>query len=278
MNRQDVLQGREQARAVRRAARENRWPGSTRGAAPGQVQCNIVILPGADAINFAAWCKLNPSVAPVIARTQPGNPFLPDLGEDLDLRVDLPSYRLFEHGKDIGEVDDIRALWQPDWQGFAFGCSFSLEDALRARGVPLEYEHRGFGGAIYLTNVMTEACGPYAGPLVVSMRPIAETYAENAVALCQRFPSLHGAPVHVGDPAAIGIDLNQPLQSLGDISVLPGETPVFWACGVTTQYVIQRARPSSAITHVSARMLVTDLRVDDLEITRLPHELTTEHA
>lgn len=259
-------QGREQARAVRQAARENRWPGSTRGAAPSQVQCNLVILPGADAVGFAAWCERNPSVAPIIARTQPGDPFLPGLGDDIDLRVDLPAYQLFENGEDAGQADDIRDLWQPDWQGFAFGCSFSLEDALRAGGIPLDYEQRGFGGAIYLTNVATEACGAYAGPLVVSMRPIFAAHAAAAVALCRRFPSLHGAPVHVGDPASIGVDLDRPLQSLGEISVLPGETPVFWACGVTTQYVIQQARPRRAVTHVSARMLVTDLRIDEMEV------------
>lgn len=260
------LKGSQQAQAVRRAARENRWPGTTRGAAPGQVQCNVVILPGEDAAKFAKWCERNPSVAPIIARTEPGNPLLPTLGNDIDLRIDLPAYRLFENGEDAGEADDIRNLWQPDWQGFAFGCSFSLEDALRAGGIPLDYEQRGFGGAIYLTNLETNSSGPYSGPLVVSMRPIPAAYAAEAVALCRRFPSLHGAPVHVGDPAAIGIELDRPLQSLGDISVLNSETPVFWACGVTTQYVIQRARPSRAVTHVSSRMLVTDLRVQDLEI------------
>ncbi len=115
------------------------------------------------------------SVGRACPRTDaPGDPFLPGLGEDIDLRIDLPAYRLFENGEDVGEADDIRALWQPDWQGFAFGCSFSLEDALRAGGIPLDYEHRGFGGAIYLTNVATKALRRLCGPLVVSMRPLPE--------------------------------------------------------------------------------------------------------
>ena len=231
------------------------------------MQCNVAILPGAEAAAFAAWCELNPSVAPIIAQTLPGDPFLPVLGEDIDLRIDLPAYRLFENGEDVGEAGDIQSLWEPDWQGFAFGCSFSLEDALRAGGIPLDYERRGFGGAIYLTNIATKACGAYAGPLIVSMRPIPETHAAATLRLCERFPKLHGAPVHVGDPASIGIDLNRPLQSLGEPSVVGSETPVFWACGVTTQYVIQHARPRRAVTHVSARMLVTDLHIDDMEIS-----------
>jgi uncharacterized protein YcsI (UPF0317 family) len=247
--------------AVRQAAKDNLWVGSTRGAAPGYVQCNVVILPGADAADFLGWCEQNRAVAPILAYSSPGSPALPELGAGIDIRCDLPAYRVFENGVDGGERSDIKSLWRDDWQAFAFGCSFSLEDALRSEGVPLAYEQRGFGGAIYMTNIATQRCRGYGGPLVVSMRPIHSGFTRRAIEVSRAFPQLHGAPVHVGAPQAIGIDLSRPLEALGPLSVLPDEEPMFWACGVTTQFAIERARPRIAVTHVSSRMLVTDLAI-----------------
>ena len=249
---------------VRQLARAGQWAGTTRGSAPGMLQCNVVVLPQSEAEAFGEWCERNADIAPVVARTEPGNPVLPELGEDVDLRLDLPAYRLFEHGQAVGEVADLRAVWRDDLVGFAFGCSFSLEDALRAGGIPLDYEERGFGGAIYVTSRESQPHRHYGGPLVVSMRPIRQEWVASTLELCARYPQLHGAPVHAGDPAALGIVLNQPLQSLGPLSVAPGEVPVFWACGVTTQYVIEQARPAWAASHVSARMLVTDVPIEAL--------------
>jgi len=70
---------------------------------------------------------------------------------------------------------------------------------------------------------------------------------------------VHGAPVHIGDPALIGIaDLARP--DYGDaVSLMPGDIPVFWACGVTPQSVILNAQPPFCITHAPGCMLVTDL-------------------
>ncbi len=256
---------------VRRLARAGRWEGSTRGAVQGVVQCNLVVLPGAEADAFGAWCEHNAAVAPVIARTAPGAATLPALGEDLDLRCDLPAYNLFERGTLVGEVPDLHARWSDDAVGFAFGCSFSLEDALRAHGIPLDYEARGFGGAIYVTNRQTVAVGAYAGPLVVSMRPLRAAWTERAVAVSRQYPLLHGAPVHVGDPAVLGLRLDKPMQSLGPLHIADDEVPVFWACGVTTQFVLAQARPVWAASHVSARMLVTDMPISGLRSrTSLP--------
>jgi uncharacterized protein YcsI (UPF0317 family) len=250
-------------RDVRAAARQGRWAGTTRGAAPGHVQCNVVILPEPEAQVFAAWSEVNPGVAPVLARSEPGDPSLPALG-DIDLRSDLPAYRVFRDGADLGEAGDLEELWTDDLVGFAFGCSFSLEDVLRREGVPLRYERRGFGAATYVTTVPTVEVGGFGAPLIVSMRPLPADAVEAAFEVSGRYPQLHGAPVHSGDPAAIGVDLGDPLDIVGEFSVAPGEVPVFWACGVTTQAAIERARPSRAFTHVSARMLVCDLTIDDL--------------
>jgi uncharacterized protein YcsI (UPF0317 family) len=251
------------AAAVRAAARAGRWPGTTRGAAPGHIQCNVVILPAADAEGFAGWCERNAAVAPLLARSEPGDPRLPGLGE-IDLRVDLPAYRRLDRGAFVEELEDLAGWWTDDLVGFAFGCSFSLEDALRAAGIPLAYGDRGFGGATYVTSIETQPHAGYAGPLVASMRPLPEAEAARAVEVSRRYPQLHGAPVHVGDPAAIGVDLDEPLDVIGAVDVAPGEVPVFWACGVTTQMALEHARPARAFTHVSARMLVCDLRLDEL--------------
>lgn len=248
---------------VRAAARAGRWRGTTRDAAPGYLQCNLVVLPVPEAERFARWCELNAAVAPVLARSEPGDPRLPDLG-DIDLRFDLPAYRVFEAGVAVAEVPDLEALWTDDLVGFAFGCSFSLEEVLRRHGVPLRYEERGFGGAIYVTNQGTVDHEGYEAPLVVSMRPLPREAVEDAVRVSERYPQLHGRPVHAGDPAVLGLDLDRPLESLGRVDVGPDEVPVFWACGVTTQAAIEHARPARAFTHVSARMLVCDVALDDL--------------
>lgn len=245
---------------VRARARAGTWVGTTRGAAPGHIQCNVAILPAEDAEDFSHWCDRNHPVAPRLASTEPGDPRLPELG-DIDLRYDLPAYRAFERGRPAGELDDLGACWSDDLVGFAFGCSFSLEDALRQSGVALRYEERGFGGAIYKTDRETEPVGGFAAPLVVSMRPLRAADVARAVQVSQRYPMLHGAPVHAGDPAALGVDLEQPLDAIGTVDVGADEVPVFWACGVTAHLAIMHAAPPRAYTHVSGRMLVTDLEL-----------------
>jgi uncharacterized protein YcsI (UPF0317 family) len=250
--------------AYRDAVRAGTWSGPTRDVAPGRVQCNLIVLPELWAEEFGAWCDANPAVAPVLARSQPGDPHLPSLGAGIDLRSDLPAYRVFRDGQPDGVVSDLDELWNVDLVAFAFGCSFSLEEALRRHGVDLAYERRGFGGAIYRTQRETVPAGGFAAPLVVSMRPLERAAAERAVEVSRRYPQLHGAPVHVGDPAALGVDLDEPLDAIGEVSVADDEVPVFWACGVTPQLSLEAARPALAITHLSAHMFVTDVRLDEL--------------
>ena len=80
-----------------------------------------------------------------------------------------------------------------------------------------------------------------------------------AIQVTSRFPDVHGAPVHIGDPALIGIrDIARP--DYGDpVDIAPDELPVFWACGVTPQAAIAAARPEFCITHAPGAMLITDL-------------------
>ena len=239
--------------------RTGAYNGHTAGMAPGHVQANLAILPRAQADDFLRFCQRNPKPCPLLAVTEPGDPLLPTLGEGLDLRSDLPRYRVWREGQLVDEVDDIAALWRDDLVGFAIGCSFSFEEALLEAGVPLRHVAEGRNVAMYRTSVPTQPAGMFHGPLVVSMRPMKAADAIRAVQVTSRFPQVHGAPVHIGDPALIGIaDLARP--DFGDpVAVADDELPVFWACGVTPQSVVMAARPAFCITHAPGCMLVTDL-------------------
>jgi uncharacterized protein YcsI (UPF0317 family) len=246
-------------RAARRAIRSGAFRGHTAGVAPGYVQGNLCILPRAYAQDFFAYCQRNPKPCPLLAASEPGEPRLPALAEDLDIRTDVPGYRVFRDGEHVEDVADIGRLWREDLVAFVLGCSFSFEEALIEAGVPLRHIAEGRGVPMYLTNIETAPAGPFRGPLVVSMRPFTPADAIRAIQITSRFPSVHGAPVHLGKPELIGIeDLERPW--VGErTEVKSDELPVFWACGVTPQSAVRQARPPLCITHVPGHMLVTDL-------------------
>ncbi len=245
--------------SARRAAREG-YAGHTAGLAAGFVQGNLVVLPAEEAGEFLRFCVANPKPCPLLAVSEPGDPHLPALGADLDLRTDLPRYRVWRAGELVAEPTDICAHWRDDLVAFVLGCSFSFEEALIADGIPLKHLAMGRNVAMWRTSIPCTPAGRFAGPLVVSMRPFRPADAIRAIALTARFPAVHGAPVHIGHPQLIGIeDLSSP--HYGDpVPVADDELPVFWACGVTPQAVIAAARVPFAITHAPGCMLVTDLR------------------
>ncbi len=247
-------------RDVRRAARQGLLQRPTSGAAPGFVQGNLAILPRDLADDFLRFCQRNPKPCPLLAVSDPGSPLLPALGEDVDVTTDLPRYRVWRDGALAEETSDIRDLWRDDLVAFVIGCSFSFEEALIADGIAMRHVELGGNVPMFRTSIETQAAGPFHGPMVVSMRPMTPADAIRAIQVTSRFPSVHGAPVHIGLPGAIGIrDLDAP--DYGEaVEVRAGELPVFWACGVTPQAVIAAARPAFAITHSPGAMLVTDLR------------------
>ncbi len=246
-------------RDVRLAARAGTLTGPTAGLAPGFAQGNLVVVPADVADDFAAFCRLNPKPCPVIGVTEPGGPRVPELGADLDLRTDLPRYRVWRDGQLVEEVAAISHLWRDDLVGFVLGCSFTFEEALTAAGIRLKHLSARTNVAMYRTNIACEPAGPFAGPLVVSMRPLTAADVARAIEITGRFPLAHGAPVHVGDPERIGIT-NISLPDYGDpTEIAPGELPVFWACGVTPQAAIASSRIPFAVTHAPGCMLVTDL-------------------
>ena len=247
------------ALAARLACRNGGFVGHTSGLAPGHVQGNLAILPKSLADDFLRFCQRNPKPCPIIGFSEVGDPRIPALGFDLDIRTDLPRYRVWRDGRLIEEPTDIRSHWRDDMVAFVIGCSFSFEEALIEDGIPLRHIARGLNVSMYRTNVACAPAGPFRGPLVVSMRPLRPADAIRAIQITSRFPSVHGAPVHIGVPEALGI-ANLAKPDYGDpVEIQPDELPVFWACGVTPQAVIAAARPALAITHAPGSMLVTDL-------------------
>lgn len=245
--------------AVRRLIRTGAHSGPTTGLGGGALQGNLVILPQAEASEFLRYCQQNPRPCPLLAVGAPGDPSLPTLGRDIDIRRDVPRYRVWSNGVLEAEPTDIVDLWRGDMVSFLIGCSFSFEDALIAAGIPVRHSAAGRNVPMYRTSIMTRAAGRFGGPLVVSMRAMPAADAIEAVRICADFPLAHGAPVHLGDPSLIGIaDLDVP--DYGDPPVIePGDLPVFWACGVTPQAAIEAARPALALTHAPGHMLVTDI-------------------
>jgi uncharacterized protein YcsI (UPF0317 family) len=239
---------------------------TTAGVAPGYVQGNLAILPEKQASDFHRFCQLNPKPCPIIGMSDVGNPKIPSLGIDLDIRTDLPRYRVWRDGEVLDEPTDIMAHWRDDLVAFVLGCSFSFEEALLAEGMPIRHIEENVRVPMYRTNIACQSAGPFAGPMVVSMRPFKPKDAIRAVQITSRFPSVHGAPVHLGLPEGIGIaDINKP--DYGDpVSVASDEIPVFWACGVTPQAVIAAAKLPFAITHAPGLMLVTDLQNKHLAV------------
>lgn len=256
----------ETGRAARLRVRrgEHRLP--TAGLAPGFVQGNLAILPAALAGDFLRFCQLNPKPCPLLASSAPGDPRLPALGDDLDIRTDLPLYRVWRDGVLVEETPDIKARWRDDLVAFVIGCSFSFEEALAADGLELRHVTARRNVPMYRTSIKTVSAGPFHGPMVVSMRPFKPADAIRAIQITTRFPSVHGAPVHVGLPHLIGIrDIAKP--DYGDpAEIREDELPVFWACGVTPQAVIAAMKPAFSITHAPGYMLVTDIKNSRLAI------------
>jgi uncharacterized protein YcsI (UPF0317 family) len=250
---------------VRRLARRGELTGPTPGMALGFVQANLVVVPRELAFDFLLFCHRNPKPCPLLDVTEPGSPEPRLVAPGADLRTDCPRYCVYEHGKLVEEPTDLRRWWRDDLVGFLLGCSFTFENALLQAGVPLRHIEMGCNVPMYRTHIACQPAGVFRGPMVVSMRPLSPAHAVKAVQVCSRFPRAHGAPVHLGDPAAIGIgDLGRP--DFGDpVEIRAGEVPVFWACGVTPQAVAMEVRPPLLITHKPGCMFVTDLRDTDLE-------------
>jgi uncharacterized protein YcsI (UPF0317 family) len=264
--RKERLEALDTGVTARHAIRRKQYTDNTAGLAPGFVQANLAILPNALAQDFLQFCRRNPKPCPLIGVSAPGDWRIPELGDDLDIRTDLPRYRVWKNGVLADEPADLTRYWRDDLVTFAIGCSFSFEQALLDGGIELRHMTCDCTVPMYRTSVETVAAGPFHGPLVVSMRPMTPADAIRAVQITTRFPSVHGAPVHLGKPESIGIkDIAKP--DWGDaVPIKDDEIPVFWACGVTPQSVIMAVKPEFCITHYPGAMLVTDRRNTEFAI------------
>ena len=251
---------------VRRQIRTGQYRGHTGALAKGFVQANLAILPQDYAAEFLRFCQRNPKPCPLLAMSEPGDPRLPELAEDLDIRTDLSSYRVFRDGEFDGDVVSIEDLWRDDFVVFALGCSFSFEEPLVDAGLRLRHWEDGSVCPMFLTDIDCAPAGRFHSKMVVSMRPFRPADAIKAVQITSRYPRVHGAPVHFGLPELIGVeDIGRAWQG-DDPDLAPDEMPVFWACGVTPQVAVRSARPPLAITHTPAHMLVTDVRNASLAV------------
>jgi len=251
---------------IRGLIRQGKWDKPTAGLARGYAQANLVILPQKYVFDFLLFCQRNPKPCPLLEVLEPGKFRTEYLSSDADIRTDIPRYNLYRKGELETNIKDIRNLWRPDLVTFLLGCSFSFEEALLRAKIPIRYIEENKNVSMYITHIPCKPAGVFHGPLVVTMRPIPPEKVTRAVQVTSRYAFVHGAPVHIGKPSAIGIkDLKKP--DFGDpVTIKKGEVPVFWACGVTPQAVVMKAKPDLCITHTPGHMFITDLVNEELAI------------
>jgi len=247
---------------LREAIRSGQYCSHTAGLGRGKLQANLAIMPEAYALDFMRYCQRNPKPCPLTGVSDTGNPYLSTLGHDIDIRTDVPAYNIYRNGQLDESVNDISDFWQDDFVAFALGCSFTFEHALQRAGIPMWHIDHNLTVPMFRSNIETVAAGPFSGTMAVSMRAVPEARVDEVVAISQRFPLAHGAPVFWGDPAELGIqDITRP--DWGDaVPVASGHIPVFWACGVTPQIALETAQLPLCITHKPGHMLITDVPED----------------
>ena len=248
---------------MRELIRKGEWTHPTSGLSLSHVQANMIVLPKDWAYDFLVFAQRNPKPCPILDVTEPGDGEARLIAPGSDVRTDIPRYRVWENGELKDEPTDVLKYWRADLVAFLIGCSFSFEGALIEAGIPIRHMDCGCNVPMYITNINCHPAGRLSGPTVVSMRPVKHSQVVRAALCTGRFPAVHGAPVHIGDPSAIGIkDINRP--EFGDpVEIREGEVPVFWACGVTPQAVVMKSKPPFAITHAPGHMFIADPKDSD---------------
>jgi len=237
--------------------RAGRYTGGTEGLARGYAQANLIILPKDVALEFLIFCLRNPKPCPLVEVTDPGSPYVTQFAR-ADLRTDLPQYSVYKDGRLIDQPSDVTKYWRDDLVGFLIGCSYSFEQALINAGIPLRHQQENKIVSVYTTNVDCVPCGRFAGPMVVSMRPIKQHQLVRAIQVTSRFPATHGAPVHIGDPSKIGVNLEKTDFDTGVFKLADDDVPVFWGCGGTPQAVALKSKIDFMITHKIGHLFITD--------------------
>jgi uncharacterized protein YcsI (UPF0317 family) len=249
---------------IRNLIRKGKWEKPTAGLAMGYAQANLVILPERYAFDFLLFCQRNPKPCPLLEALESGKFRTEFLSQDADIRTDIPRYNIYRKGKLETTGKEIKRIWNSDFVTFLLGCSFSFEEALLRANVPVRHIEENKNVPMFITNISCKPAGLFHGPMVVTMRPIPPDKVSRAVQITSRYTSVHGAPVHIGDPSKIGIkNLKKP--DFGDsVTIKKDEVPVFWACGVTPQAVVMKAKPDLCITHTPGHMFISDLLNEEL--------------
>jgi len=233
----------------------------TAGLAPEFVQASVSIVPEENAADFLAFCTRNPSSCPLLEVLEPGQ-WEPRAAPGADVRTDLPAYRVARDG-DVVTVPDLLGVWRDDLVAFILGCGYTHIGPLIEAGVSLHHLDRLTQQPVYVSNIETRPADPFRGPVAVSMMALPGDQVATAVRVTARYPFAHGAPIWIGDPARIGIDLSAP--ATGDPPELaPGDTPVFWACSQTPWLAAAQAGLPFFAQHAPARMLITELKASVL--------------
>jgi uncharacterized protein YcsI (UPF0317 family) len=249
---------------IRTLIRNGKWDKPTVGLAMGYAQANLVILPQKHAFDFLLFCQRNPKPCPLLEVLEPGKFCTEFLSKDADIRMDIPRYNIYRKGSLERTAKDIRSRWKNDFVTFLLGCSFSFEEALLRSKIPIRHIEENKNVPMFITNVPCKPAGVFHGPMVVTMRPVPPDKVTQAVQITARYASVHGAPIHIGEPSKIGI-MNMSKPDFGDaVTVKKGEIPVFWACGVTPQAVVMRAKPELCITHTPGHMFISDVLNEEL--------------
>lgn len=248
---------------IRRRIRNNEFNMPTSGMCQGYAQANLVILPKEYAQYFREYAENNPYACPVLEILEE-TPQTKDMAAEGDITTDICEYYIYRNGVRKEVVNNISHLWQEDFVGFLLGCSFSFEEALINAGIEMRHLTQKCFVPMFKTNIPTVKAGPFEGPLVCTMRPMTPEKAELAYEITAKCPFVHGAPIHIGDPGAIGIkDVTHP--DYGDaVEIREGEVPVFWPCGVTPQAAIENAKLPLVLTHSPGHMFITDIKNAEL--------------
>lgn len=251
---------------VREMIRKGKMQRPTSGMCRGYAQGNLVTLPKKLAYDFLLFSQRNPKPCPVLEVTDEGSSKLKAIAPGSDIATDIPRYRVYIRGELQGEYADIKSFWREDFVSFILGCSFTFESALIEEGIELRHIQNGSNVPMYITNIDCKPAGMFSGPTVVSMRSIPLDKVVKAVQITSRYPSVHGAPIHIGDPSLLGIkDIHKP--DFGDpVEIKDSEIPVFWACGVTPQAVAMKVKPEIMITHAPGHMFITDIKDRELAV------------
>ncbi|MEF2094487.1 putative hydro-lyase [Peribacillus simplex] len=251
---------------LRAMIRNNELIKPTAGMANGYAQANLAILKKEHAFDFLLFCQRNPKSCPLLDVTEIGSPIPKFAAQSGDIRTDIPKYRIYKYGELIEEVTDISDYWEDDMVGFLIGCSFTFEHALLNNDISIRHIEENCNVPMYKTNISCVEAGIFHGKMVASMRPIPQKDVVRAAQVTSRFPAVHGGPIHIGDPEAIGVsNIQQP--DFGDaVTIREGEVPVFWACGVTPQSIAMETKPAIMITHAPGHMFITDIRDDKLGV------------